>query len=64
VGSEMCIRDSAVSGKHGLVGFGDLTHVVGDKRAEGATGVESTPTEVAQMPKKPAKKDAKKPKSK
>ena len=29
-----------------------------------AEGVESTPTEVAQMPKKPAKKDAKKPKSK
>jgi len=37
---------------------------VGAVVAEGATRVESTPTEVAQMPKKPAKKDAKKPKSK
>jgi len=39
---------------------------VGAVVAEGATSarVESTPTEVAQMPKKPAKKDAKKPKSK
>ena len=37
---------------------------VGAVVAEGAIRVESTPTEVAQMPKKPAKKDAKNPKSK
>ncbi len=37
---------------------------VGAVVAEGASRVQSTPTDVAQMPKKPAKKDAEKPKSK